>query len=146
VSVPGLISVGYQGRTVAELVDLLVSVGADVLVDVRLTPLSRKPGLSKRGLSEHLADAGIGYLHLRELGNPRDNRDGFRRGEPANRERYLAVLSSDEGRAGLDRVRELIRTGPVALLCFEQEHDTCHRGLIVDWLVRTDPGIEVRRL
>lgn len=140
-----MVSVGYQGRTVTQLVDLLRSEAVTVLVDVRLTPSSRAPGLSKRGFAQHLAEAGIGYLHLRELGNPKDNRAGFRRGDPGSRDRYRAVLSRAEATASLDQLRELIRTSaPVALLCFEQDHDTCHRALIVEELIRADPRIEVR--
>jgi uncharacterized protein (DUF488 family) len=65
-----------------------------VLVDVRLTPLSRKPGLSKTKLSEALAAVGIKYVHHRALGNRRDNRAGFRAGEPDSRARYREVLDS----------------------------------------------------
>jgi uncharacterized protein (DUF488 family) len=62
---PGLLSVGYEGRTAQSLVQLLVDAGVDVVVDVRLTPLSRKPGLSKTRLGELLADVGVEYRHLR---------------------------------------------------------------------------------
>ncbi|MDR1430587.1 MAG: DUF488 domain-containing protein, partial [Propionibacteriaceae bacterium] len=51
------------------------------LVDVRQTPISRKRGLSKTALGAALSEAGIDYIHLRELGNPRDNRDGYRQGD-----------------------------------------------------------------
>jgi uncharacterized protein (DUF488 family) len=142
-----LVTVGYEGRSVLEVVDLLDAAGVSVLVDVRLTPLSRKPGLSKRGLAQQLADAGIEYMHLRSLGNPKDNRDGFRRGEPASWQRFRAVLSGDEGRDGLDQVRQLMRIGhTVALLCFEHDHDSCHRSLIVEELARTEPSPQVRAL
>lgn len=59
-----------------------------MLVDVRLTPLSRKPRLSKTKLAAALADVGIEYVHHRALGNPKDNRAGFREGQPASRARY----------------------------------------------------------
>jgi len=61
-----IVSVGYERRTSEELVSLLVSNRVDVLVDVRLTPLSRKRGLSKTALREALESAGIEYLHERE--------------------------------------------------------------------------------
>ncbi|MCO1660522.1 DUF488 domain-containing protein [Pseudonocardia sp. S2-4] len=74
---PALLTVGYEGRSVDDVVAGLVAQEVSLLIDVRLTPLSRKRGLSKRGLTEHLAAAGIEYLHLRALGNPVDNRDGL---------------------------------------------------------------------
>lgn len=46
-----LLTVGYEGRTAEELVVTLAEADVDVLVDIRLTPLSRKPGLSKRQLA-----------------------------------------------------------------------------------------------
>lgn len=70
-----LVTVGYEGRTAGELVVTLAEAGVDVLVDVRLTPLSRKPGLSKRQLADALAAAGVEYVHLPALGNPKDNRE-----------------------------------------------------------------------
>ncbi|PPJ18215.1 hypothetical protein C5E45_10195 [Nocardia nova] len=44
---------------------LLAEAGVATVVDVRLTPISRKPGLSKTKLSAALAEAGIRYVHLR---------------------------------------------------------------------------------
>src|SRR5258707_759886 len=78
----GLVGVGYEGRTVDELVAHLVAVGVSRLIDVRLTPISRKRGLSKTALGAALADVGIEYEHRRELGNPKTNRAGFT-GPPA---------------------------------------------------------------
>ena len=66
-------SVGYEGRSVDELVDALVEAGVSVLVDVRENAISRKRGLSKRLLAEKLEARGITYVHEPTLGNPRDN-------------------------------------------------------------------------
>ncbi|WP_258081414.1 DUF488 domain-containing protein [Nocardia nova] len=60
-----LFTVGYEGRRADELVMLLAEAGVATVVDVRLTPISRKPGLSKTKLSAALAEAGIRYVHLR---------------------------------------------------------------------------------
>jgi len=76
----GLVSVGYEGRTSEELLNTLVELGVTTLVDVRLTPLSRKPGLSKTRLSASSDAAGVRYIHLSALGNPKNNRDPFREG------------------------------------------------------------------
>jgi uncharacterized protein (DUF488 family) len=71
-----VMTIGYQHLTVDQLIDDLTVARVKVLVDVRLTPLLRKPGLSKNGLPARLRDAGIDYVHLPEIGNPRDNREG----------------------------------------------------------------------
>ena len=80
---PAVLSVGYEGRTLGDLVGLLVDHGTTLLLDVRLNAISRKPGLSKSALRAGLAGAGIGYRHARALGNPQDNREPFRSGDTA---------------------------------------------------------------
>jgi uncharacterized protein (DUF488 family) len=141
-----LLTVGYQGRTAAELIGLLEQARVDVVVDVRLTPLSRKPGLSKRALAERLAQAGIDYVHLRGLGNPVENRDGFRRGEQDSKHRFGKVLTSDDGQRALGEIRELMHEQRVALLCFEQDAATCHRDLVSAALRSPESSVAVRNL
>lgn len=75
-----LISIGYERRTSTELVQLVRGMHVVALVDVRLTPPSQEPGLSKRRLSPALEEVGIKYVHLAALGNPRANREPFRTG------------------------------------------------------------------
>ena len=129
-----LVSVGYEGRDVAELVESLVDQGVSTLVDVRLTPLSRKRGLSKRRLQAALAEREIRYVHLPALGNPKDNRAGFRAGQPQSRHRFAALLRTDEGELALSHVAELLDDQTVALLCFERCHTDCHRQLVAERL------------
>jgi uncharacterized protein (DUF488 family) len=83
-----LISLGYEGRDAADLIEQLRASGVNALVDVRLTPLSRKPGLSKKRLAAALGEAGIAYVHLPQLGNPKENRASFRAGEAQSHEQY----------------------------------------------------------
>ncbi len=120
-----IVSVGYQGRSAAELIDVLRDGEVELLVDVRLNPISRKSGLSKKPLSQALAEAGIGYRHERALGNPRDNRDPF------DRERYEAYLQ-EFGSAVLAEIMELARSVQISLLCYERQHLECHRACILD--------------
>jgi uncharacterized protein (DUF488 family) len=42
-----VLTIGYQHRTVDDVIDELRCAEVEVLVDVRLTPLTRRPGLSK---------------------------------------------------------------------------------------------------
>ncbi|OBB07106.1 hypothetical protein A5668_01450 [Mycolicibacterium fortuitum] len=138
-----LVSIGYEGKTVDDLVAQLVEQGVRVLVDVRLTPLSRRPGLSKTKLSEALAAVGIGYVHHRALGNPKDNRAGFRAGEPESHARYRDVLETAAATDALAHVTELLDGGVVALLCFEQDHSECHRDIVVGRLIKARPDAAV---
>lgn len=143
---PNLVSLGYEGRTADELINQMVDAGVSVLVDVRLTPLSRKPGLSKNRLRDALADRGIEYVHLPQLGNPKDNREPFRAGQPASRDRFRSLLHTDDGRQALNHVAELLDGEVVALLCFERDHTTCHRDIVTEELVKDLPGLSLVHL
>ena len=140
------LTVGYEGRTLPEFVALLRINRVDMLVDVRENAVSRKPGFSKRRLTEALEDAGIEYRHEPKLGNPKDNRAGFRTGsiDQAKR-RYLEHLDNGAG-AVLAAVVELTVTKRVALLCFERSDAHCHRACIVDRARQSLPSLAVSRL
>lgn len=130
-----LVSVGYEGRDVDGLIQTLKGQDVRILVDVRLTPISRKKGLSKTSLRTALQEAGISYVHHRELGNPKDNRDAFRDGTSASRARFQTLLERPAAVEALHHVTELMDEGVVALLCFERDHSQCHRGLVANALV-----------
>ncbi len=138
-----VVSVGYEGRDVEELVASLLEHRVAVLVDVRLTPLSRKPGLSKKRLAATLESAGIGYVHLAALGNPKDNRVALRAGDRCGRQRFEDLLRTSEATSALRHVAELLDDQTVALLCFERNHEECHRTLVVDALRRVNPALHV---
>ena len=106
---------------------------------------ARKTGFSKKGLEAALNSAGIDYRHHPELGNPADNRDAFRAGDPAARDRYKTDLS-DDGFLTCHGITKLIRTQRVALLCYEAEHDTCHRSCVVEICRSFMPRLKVVRL
>lgn len=140
-----LVSVGYEGRDLEGFVSDLQLAGVEVLIDVRLTPISRKPGFSKTRLRSALEEAGIEYQHLRELGNPKENRDGFRHGTQSARDSYTARLST-VARESFEEVIDLSAERVVALLCFEREHHTCHRSCITDRALAVDPGRRLQML
>lgn len=128
-----LVSIGYEGRSAEDLIAELTHQDVQVLVDVRLTPLSRKPGLSKRRLAERLAEAGIGYLHLKALGNPKENRQPFWDGRVKDGcAAFNKLLDSEEPQAALATIADLTATATVAILCFERDHDRCHRQVVTD--------------
>lgn len=130
-----IIGVGYEGVSIDDFTQALKNLNVTTLADVRLNPISRKPGFSKTKLQAALTAAGITYEHLRALGNPKDNRDGFYSTDPHERaaasSRYHKVLETVEGKGALARIRELADDGTVALLCFEHDESNCHRSLIL---------------
>lgn len=139
-------SVGYEGLSADGLVERLSSNKVTTLIDVRLTPSSRKPGFSRRSLEEALGRAGIDYVHEPELGNPPENRDSFRSGDGSEgRKRMRARLENGSGPA-LARLVDRARAERVAVLCVERERDRCHRQVITDMAQELAPELEVLHL
>jgi len=100
---------------------------------VRLTPLSRRPGFSKTRLKKALESGGIEYLHYRALGNPKENRSAFRgRAVEQGRSRFRELLSIPEAQVALGALGLRARQEVVAVLCFEKDHDACHRKVVID--------------
>src|SRR3569833_4765664 len=75
-----LSTIGYEAATQAAVIDKLKQAGVEVLVDVRAVAASRRAGFSKTLLAASLAEAGIDYRHLRQLGTPKPGRDAARHG------------------------------------------------------------------
>ncbi|MER5871805.1 DUF488 family protein [Streptomyces sp. NPDC002044] len=129
---PGLWSAGYEGRDIDSFVASLVESGIDVVADVRLNAISRKPGFSKTRLDQALAKAGIEYIHLRALGNPKDNRAPFWEGRlSVGRAHFRSLLGSDVAQTALDQLTERASRSRVAVLCFEQDESRCHRHVVL---------------
>jgi uncharacterized protein (DUF488 family) len=126
-----IVGVGYEGTTLDALVADLVARRIELLVDVRLNAVSRKPGFSRRALAAALDGAGIAYRHEPTLGNPTANRRGLRAGVPE----ALAVMRDRLATVGAGAVARLaadVRDRRVAVLCFERDETTCHRRLVID--------------
>ena len=140
-----VVSIGYEQRDLSELIGLLTANGVMTLVDVRLNPISRKKGFSKKALAAALGEAGIEYRHERELGNPKDNRDPFRRGLESARQKYRRHLQNGASSV-VERLVDLASTSRIALLCYERDHDQCHRSCILDAVQADRPAINVLRL
>ena len=130
---PELLTIGYEGTTSDEVLALLRASGVKLLIDVRAVAASRKPGFSKTKLAAGLQEAGIGYLHLQGLGTPKEGRQAVRSGQPRKMEAiYAEHMKSDRAQAELAHAIELARTERCCLLCFERDHNTCHRRLVAE--------------
>lgn len=138
---PGLISCGYQTRTAGSLIEILLRRHVNVLADVRLTPMSRTKGLTKRALAGHLSDAGIEYLHFPALGNPKDNRAGFAKGDPEAAKRYWTMLEQSQAMLDLDRLSSIACESVVAVMCFELLEEHCHRRVLLEELASRNAAI-----
>jgi len=128
--------IGYEGLTVEALVSRLRLRSIEVLVDVRLNPISRKAGFSKKALTANLEEAGILYLHLPSLGNARENRDGYSEiDSPAGKSariKFEASLEREVAQDDLTLVAELAHTKKLAVFCYEADERHCHREQVIE--------------
>jgi uncharacterized protein (DUF488 family) len=137
-----LYSVGYEGMTLTGFLEPMAQNRVSAVVDVRLNPVSRNAGFSKRVLAEALQAACIDYIHEPELGNPPDNRRPLQAGRSEARERMDQILSNGANQA-LRRVAARARAGRVAILCVERDQGRCHRSVITDALLEMEPQLQV---
>lgn len=116
----------------AEFLAALKNAGVERVIDVRALPLSRRPGFSKNILAATLNDAGIDYVHLKNLGTPKPGRDAAKKGDVATLEAvYETQLGLPEAHADAARMRALAAEKPSALLCYERNPEHCHRTLLL---------------
>ena len=130
---PRLATIGYEGKTQAQMIAELKAAGVALVVDVRAVAASRRPGFSKTILAASLAEAGVGYEHLRGLGTPKAGRDAARAGRTDEmREIFSAHLAEPAAQVQLARAIELARERPIALLCYEAQACDCHRAVVAE--------------
>ena len=131
----GFYTIGYQGAEIGSFVATLVAAGVSLVVDVRDVAHSRKPGFSKRSLERHLAEAGLGYVHIRALGDPKPGREAARSGDYRRfRQIFTSHLRTDEAKAALRETGDLLKNDTACLLCFEHDHSVCHRAMVAEKL------------
>ena len=125
-------TIGYEATTMADFLAALTRAGVQRVIDVRALPLSRRPGFSKRSLAASLAEAGIGYVHLKALGTPKRGRDAAKKGDVATLAAvYADQLELPEAQAQAAQMLALAKEVPSALLCYERDPQHCHRTLLL---------------
>ena len=120
-------TIGYAGRKTEVLVALLGDHGVKTLLDIRRNPISMyRPDLSKNNLAKILAREDIGYVHVPELGVPRDIRakavDSGSRGVIWDWYDANVVASHPNLSYFINGYER-----PVALMCTEIDPCECHR-------------------
>lgn len=123
-------TIGYGGRTKDAFLALLKTSGVRTVVDVRLRPDRASMGIwvkaktPDKGIESWLAEAGIGYRSLIELGNLFLDYPDWQR-------RYQELLDSS-GDLLTQRLEEI--PGPICLLCAEKRVGECHRQQVASFL------------
>ena len=141
-----LFTIGYEGKTLDEMLDQLDAARVKLLIDVRAVAASRRPGFSKTALAGALKERGIDYLHLRPLGTPKAGREAARKGRIDEMHAiFEEQLHTPEAELAMEQALAAAAERPTALLCFERDAGHCHRQIVADRLARR-AGFEVRDL
>ncbi len=140
-----IFTIGYEGRSFEEFVDLLKKHEIKVVVDIRHEVDFVKQEFSGELLKRQLPVYGIRYIQLKELGVPKIIREPYIEGKlsfECFKQWYLWWIerNRDEWEK---KLREAKRIGYIALLCVErypkprgvQKH-YCHRDILADYLIR----------
>jgi uncharacterized protein (DUF488 family) len=95
------------------------------------------PWFNEDSLRDSLAEAGVEYVHLPELGGrrhplPGSPNGGWRAGQFQG---YADHMESEEFASGLARLLELADRRCTAVMCAEAQWWRCHRRLLSDVLV-----------
>ena len=130
-----LATIGYESATQADVIARLKAAGVEVVIDVRAVASSRRPGFSKTMLAANLAEAGIDYVHLRQLGTPSAGRTAARAGRTAEMHAIFEKhMEEPESQLALVQAGEIAQARRAALLCYEADAAGCHRRIIAERL------------
>ena len=141
-----LATIGYESATQADVIARLKAAGVEVLIDVRAIAASRRAGFSKTLLAASLNEAGIGYVHLRQLGTPKPGRDAARKGRIGEMHAIFEDhMAEPAAQLQLAKATEIAREKKTALLCYEADHAGCHRAILAD-RIRDELGCEIEPL
>jgi uncharacterized protein (DUF488 family) len=128
-----LATIGYAAAPQAKVIAALKAAGVEVLIDVRAVAASRRAGFSKGLLSASVADAGMDYVHLRDLGTPKPGRIAARHGRTAEmRAIFEGHMAEPAAQLALAKAVEIAKGRKVALLCYCDDAAKCHRAIVAE--------------
>lgn len=128
-------TIGYEKAAQGDVIAALGRAGITTVLDVRDRPQSRRAGFSKSSLAASLLAAGIGYVHLKPLGTPKEGRVAHRSGDQATFWRIVdEQLATEAAGQALEEVAARAAAERCCLLCYEADWRQCHRTRIVERL------------
>lgn len=137
-SAPTIFTVGHSTRSLDDLVQILRAHGVERLVDVRTIPRSRhNPQFNRETLSKALHNRRFSYRHMKTLGGLRHARrdstnTGWRNASFRGFADYMQTAAFTEA---LEKLIQLAKQKPTAIMCAEAVPWRCHRSVIADALL-----------
>ncbi|OYX33628.1 MAG: hypothetical protein B7Y99_07050 [Caulobacterales bacterium 32-69-10] len=124
---------GYEKEPQGQVIERLRNAGVELVIDVRAVAASRRAGFSKTLLSGSLKEAGIGYLHLRDLGTPKAGRQAARAGRIEEMKAiFEEQLATAAAIGALELAIEQSLGRKACLLCYEADPACCHRTVVAE--------------
>ena len=156
---PTIATIGVYGFDRESFLAALAAARIDLLLDVRQrrgVRGSEYAWANAQRLQAALAEAGVGYSHLKELAPTTELRQAQYRADAQQGEgkRSRTVLSPEYARGYTEQILDRVDLEPIvgwiggsraALLCVERDPEACHRSLIAARLER-DWGFEIAHL
>lgn len=127
-----LYTIGYEGLSLEEYINLLLGHKVRMLIDVRKNAYSMKFGFSRQILERGLREAGIHYLHLPGLGVESSKRREARTDKQWDTmfQEYFNGILPLHGKE-LSKIKEMLeRLNRVAITCYEAAPEDCHRSYV----------------
>ncbi len=132
--VPHLFTIGYEGRSIDEYLNILIQNGVRMLIDVRANGISMKPEFSSKRLAGYCNLVGIEYKHHPAIGIASEKRKGFYNKAMLFKD-YRKELREDKADELISLYNDVLSGKRVAFTCFERLPSQCHRHVLVDELV-----------
>jgi len=142
-----LSTIGYEGRSLERYLNRLLLAGVSVLCDVRRNPISRKYGFSKSTLRAACQGVGLRYEHLPELGIESERRQDLN--TQADYDALFAEYRKTlpRAQAALASIEGWMAAGErVALTCYEEAPQRCHRHCVAEALEKRAGGLTAQAL
>jgi ParB family chromosome partitioning protein len=138
-------TIGYEGRSIDEFIDLLKKHEIKVVVDVRHETEFVKPAFSEESLKTHLKYHDIMYVKLDSLGVPKIVREPYierKLSFECFRQWYLWWVEKNR-EEWEDTMRKIKKIGTITIMCAErypkprgEQRHYCHRDILAEYLIQ----------
>jgi uncharacterized protein (DUF488 family) len=127
---PTIYTIGHSNHSIEGFLGLLSEHGVKRLIDVRSAPYSRySPHFSRKSLEAYLRDVRIAYHYEGvALGGRPDDPGCY---DAAGQVDYQRIERQNWYRDGIERLLVLAGETPSAIMCSEENPESCHRHNLI---------------
>ncbi len=146
-SPPALYTIGYEGLSIEAFINRLIKNNVKRVIDVRGNPNSRKRDFSKNNFASLLDQAGIEYRGVPEIGVPNKVKREYLKADRKEElfEWYEANVL-DHNSALIGEISVLAQEENSVLVCYEADHNDCHRSHLAKFCQRATPSLAINHL